>query len=186
MSKVIVESLVYHLSGKTYESRLVYEPGALGRPGLVMAPNWMGIGEGAERIAKEVAEKGYVVLIADLYGQSVRPSNADEAGAAMMPLKNDRGELRRRMQEAWRSCWGSRRRCWSQARSARLASALVAAVHWSWPVPVPICVRRCRSMARWIRQTRRMPSASRARCWCCMGLATRWCQRNSCQHLKTR
>ena len=57
MSKVIVESLVYHLSGRTYESRLVYEPGALGRPGLVMAPNWMGIGEGAERIAKEVAEK---------------------------------------------------------------------------------------------------------------------------------
>jgi hypothetical protein len=26
MSKVIVESLVYHLSGKTYESRLVYAP----------------------------------------------------------------------------------------------------------------------------------------------------------------
>ena len=100
MSKVIVESLVYHLSGKAFESRLVYEPGALGRPGLVMAPNWMGIGEGAERIAKEVAEKGYVVLIADLYGQSVRPSNADEAGVAMMPLKNDRGELRKRMQEA--------------------------------------------------------------------------------------
>ncbi len=33
MSKVIVESLVYHLSGKAFESRLVYEPGALGRPG---------------------------------------------------------------------------------------------------------------------------------------------------------
>ena len=101
MSKVIVESLVYHLSGKAFESRLVYEPGALGRPGLVMAPNWMGIGEGAERIAKEVAEKGYVVLIADLYGQSVRPSNADEAGVAMMPLKNDRALLRKRMQAAF-------------------------------------------------------------------------------------
>ena len=37
MSKVIVESLVYHLAGKTYESRLVHEPGALGRPGLVSA-----------------------------------------------------------------------------------------------------------------------------------------------------
>jgi dienelactone hydrolase len=46
-----------------------------------MAPNWMGIGEGAERIAKEVAEQGYVVLIADLYGQSVRPS---------MPMKPGR------------------------------------------------------------------------------------------------
>lgn len=53
MSKVIVESLVYHLSGKTYESRLVYEPGALGRPGLVMAPNWMGIGEGASALPRK-------------------------------------------------------------------------------------------------------------------------------------
>lgn len=100
MSKVIVESLVHHLSGKTYESRLVYAQGALAQPGLVMAPNWMGIGEGAERIAKEVASQGYVVLIADLYGQSVRPSTADEAGVAMMPLKNDRAELRKRMQAA--------------------------------------------------------------------------------------
>ena len=100
MSKVIVESLVHHLSGKAYESRLAYAPGALPQPGLVMAPNWMGIGEGAERIAKEVASQGYVVLIADLYGQSLRPSNADEAGVAMMPLKSDRGELRKRMEEA--------------------------------------------------------------------------------------
>jgi len=40
-------------------------------------------------------------LIADLYGQTVRPSNADEAGAAMMPLKNDRALLRKRMQAAF-------------------------------------------------------------------------------------
>jgi len=100
MSKAIVESLVYHHAGKAYESRLVYAPGAEAKPALLMAPNWMGIGEGAERIAREVAEKGYVVLIADLYGQSVRPTNADEAGAAMMPLKNDRGELRKRMHAA--------------------------------------------------------------------------------------
>ena len=64
MSKAIVESLVYHHAGKAYESRLVYAPGAEAKPALLMAPNWMGIGEGAERIAREVAEKGYVVLIA--------------------------------------------------------------------------------------------------------------------------
>jgi len=100
MSKVIVESLHYHIAGKAYESRLVHAPGAQPRPALVMAPNWMGIGEGAERIAREVADQGYVVLIADLYGKSVRPANADEAGAAMMPLKNDRAELRKRMEAA--------------------------------------------------------------------------------------
>ena len=100
MSKVIVESQIHHHSGRTYESRLVYSQGAMPQPGLIMAPNWMGIGEGAERIAKEVAAQGYVVLIADLYGQGIRPTNADEASAAMMPLKNDRGELRTRMHEA--------------------------------------------------------------------------------------
>ncbi|MDF2490282.1 MAG: dienelactone hydrolase [Pseudomonas sp.] len=109
MSKVIVESLVYHLGGKTYESRLVHTQGALAQPALVMAPNWMGIGEGAERIAREVAEKGYVVLIADLYGQSVRPVNADQAGAAMMPLKNDRDELRKRMEAALAQLLGQSR-----------------------------------------------------------------------------
>ncbi|MFW3895434.1 dienelactone hydrolase family protein [Pseudomonas bharatica] len=100
MSNVTIESLVYHVGGEAYESRLVYTHGAQPQPALVMAPNWMGIGEGAERIARAVAQKGYVVLIADLYGQSVRPQNAEQAGAAMMPLKNDRAELRKRMQAA--------------------------------------------------------------------------------------
>ncbi|MFP3448939.1 dienelactone hydrolase family protein, partial [Pseudomonas sp. SIMBA_067] len=67
---------------------------------LLMAPNWMGVSAGAEEIAKRVAGQGYVVLVADLYGQSVRPSNGDEAGAAMMPLKNDRPLLNTRMQPA--------------------------------------------------------------------------------------
>jgi len=37
------------------------------------------------------------VCLADLYGQGVRPTNADQALAAMMPLKNDRGLLNKRM-----------------------------------------------------------------------------------------
>ena len=109
MSKVIIESLTYHASGKAFESRLVYAQGALQQPALVMAPNWMGITEGAERIAKEVASRGYVVLLADLYGQGVRPSNADEAVAAMMPLKNDRQQLRTRMNEALAQLLGQSR-----------------------------------------------------------------------------
>ena len=52
---------------------------------------------GAEDIAKAVAAEGYVVLIADVYGQTVRPQNADEALAAMMPLKDDRALLRKRL-----------------------------------------------------------------------------------------
>ena len=102
MSQVTVRSVVYQVDGQTYESRLVFDTSHEGvRPGLLMAPNWMGVSTGAEKIAESVAAKGYVVLIADLYGQSVRPKNADEAGAAMMPLKNDRALLRKRMQAAF-------------------------------------------------------------------------------------
>jgi dienelactone hydrolase len=102
MSQVTVYSVVYQLDGQSYESRLAFDADHKGpRPGLLMAPNWMGISAGAEAIAKSVAAKGYVVLIADLYGQSVRPQNGDEAGAAMMPLKSDRGLLRQRMQAAF-------------------------------------------------------------------------------------
>ena len=102
MSQVTLRSVVYQVDGQSYESRLAFDVSHKGaRPGLLMAPNWMGVSAGAEQIAEAVAAKGYVVLVADLYGQTVRPSNADEAGAAMMPLKNDRALLRKRMQAAF-------------------------------------------------------------------------------------
>jgi dienelactone hydrolase len=101
MSTITVESLSYDIDGTAFESRLVFDADIKSpRPGLVMAPNWMGVSAGAERIAQAVASQGYVVLLADLYGQAVRPQNADEALAAMMPIKNDRGLLRTRMQAA--------------------------------------------------------------------------------------
>lgn len=52
MNAVVIESLVYQLDGKPYESRLLYAPGSGAQPGLIMAPNWMGVGAGAEAIAR--------------------------------------------------------------------------------------------------------------------------------------
>lgn len=100
-NNVTVRSVVHEIDGQPFESRLVYDASASQlRPGLVMAPNWMGISQGAEDIAKAVAGQGYVVLLADLYGQGVRPANADEAAQAMTVLKDDRLKLRKRMQAA--------------------------------------------------------------------------------------
>lgn len=100
MSNVTVQSVVYQIDGQSYESRLVFGDAAKPAPGLVMAPNWMGVSAGAEEIARQVAAQGYVVLLADLYGQHNRPSNSDEAAAAMTPLKDDRVLLNKRMQAA--------------------------------------------------------------------------------------
>ena len=102
MKSISVSAVAWQIDGQPYEGHLAFDPSREDRlPGLLMAPNWMGISAGAEEIAKSVAEQGYVVLIADLYGPGTRPSNADQAGAAMMPLKNDRALLRKRMWAAY-------------------------------------------------------------------------------------
>ena len=102
MKSISVSAVAWQIDGQPYEGHLAFDPSREDPlPGLLMAPNWMGISAGAEEIAKSVAEQGYVVLIADLYGPGTRPSNADQAGAAMMPLKNDRALLRKRMWAAY-------------------------------------------------------------------------------------
>ena len=49
MSQITVRSVAYQIDGQSYESRLAFDADHKGpRPGLLMAPNWMGVGAGAE------------------------------------------------------------------------------------------------------------------------------------------
>jgi len=53
MSQVTVRSVVYQIDGQAYEGRLAFDAEhKAARPGLLMAPNWMGVSAGAEDIAK--------------------------------------------------------------------------------------------------------------------------------------
>lgn len=77
---------------------LIYDEDDSGlRPGIVMAPNMMGITASNIGHAMRIAEQGYVVLIADLYG--IQPKNADQATAAMNSLRYMPDE-RKRMKAA--------------------------------------------------------------------------------------
>lgn len=99
MSQISVQPVAYSLDGQAFEGQLLFDAAIRApRPGLLMAPNWLGVSQGALDLARKVAERGYVVLVADLYGKDVRPNGPEQAGAAMMPLKNDRALLRKRMQ----------------------------------------------------------------------------------------
>lgn len=92
------------------------------RPGLVMVPNWMGVGDLAVERAKEIAGDDYVVLVADVYGTDVRPTNAEEAGAAARGAYADGGTtLRARANEAVRVLR-------AQAGSTPLDAAKVGAI----------------------------------------------------------
>lgn len=73
------------------------------RPGLVMVPNWLGVNADAVEKAKAIAGGDYVVLVADVYGKAIRPTNAKEAGAAAKGAFADGGVLlRARANEAVR------------------------------------------------------------------------------------
>src|SRR6478609_800480 len=79
----ITKKIDYIVGGKPMQSILVYDDAVkTPRPGLVMTPDWLGMNDNQIALAKQIAGKDYVILVADVYGAAVRPKNADEAGAA--------------------------------------------------------------------------------------------------------
>ena len=98
---MVSRPLDYEVGGKKMQSVLVYDDAAsTPRPGLVMTPDWLGITPDNLALAKRIAGKDYVILVADVYGAEVRPKNADEAGAATKAMYDDRATLRARINGA--------------------------------------------------------------------------------------
>lgn len=98
---MVVKPISYTVDKTRFAGHLVYDDASKAlRPGLVMVPNWMGETESAIERAKEVAASDYVVLVADMYGEGVRPKDAKEARAQVGALYADRASLRARISEA--------------------------------------------------------------------------------------
>ncbi len=98
---VVDEPVVYQIDDQAFEGRLVYDDSVSGpRPGLLMVPDWLGVSENALTQARLVASDQYVVFVADMYGQSLRPGNAQEAAAAAGEVRADRALMRKRARAA--------------------------------------------------------------------------------------
>lgn len=101
-AKVVVKPVDWTLDGTTFKSQLIYDDAVKAkRPGLVMVPNWYGVGDTAVEKAKKIAGKDYVILLTDMYGEGVRPKNDDEAKAAIGPLYGNRALMRKRIDKAF-------------------------------------------------------------------------------------
>lgn len=86
----------WRIGDQEFSGMLVYDDAQRGRrPGLVMFPNWMGVGADALAMARTVAGRDYVVLVADVYGRDVRPRNDKEALAAVRAAYGDGGKTLR-------------------------------------------------------------------------------------------
>jgi dienelactone hydrolase len=97
-AKMVEKPVEWTQDGTTFHGVLVYDDAvATKRPGLVMVPNWYGVNDGAIKKAEGIAGKDYVILVTDMYGEKIRPTNDDQAKAATKPLYTDRALMRKRI-----------------------------------------------------------------------------------------
>ncbi|HEX7386990.1 MAG TPA: dienelactone hydrolase family protein [Castellaniella sp.] len=119
---MIQEPVTWTLNGTHFKGVLVYDNASQAkRPGLVMVPNWTGVNDLAIAKAERIAGKDYVILLADMYGEHVRPTNTAEAQAAVKPLYADRPLMRARIAAAYAQLKG-------QAAQAPIDPARLAAI----------------------------------------------------------
>jgi dienelactone hydrolase len=91
------ETVEYKQGEALLEGFLVYDDALAGKhPGVLVIHDWLGISEVTQMRAKQLAELGYVVLAADIYGKGIRPANAQEAQTEAMKYYKDRTLLRDR------------------------------------------------------------------------------------------
>lgn len=96
---IIREPIAHEGPGGSFEALAVRDCHAPGsRPGILLIPNVLGPKEADFATAERVAALGYVVLVADLYGQGNRPTRSDpQMRRFMEALLADRDLLRRRL-----------------------------------------------------------------------------------------
>ena len=98
---MVTKQVGYKVGGKEMQSVLVYDDAVkTPRPGLVMAPDWLGMNDNQIALAKQIAGKDYVILVADVYGADVRPKTPEEAGNATKNMYDHRADLRARIDAA--------------------------------------------------------------------------------------
>jgi dienelactone hydrolase len=95
---VQTKTIEYKQGDTTLEGVLVWDDAVTGpRPGVLVVHQWLGLTNYEKHRAEMLAQLGYVAFCADIYGQGVRPKNAQDAGAEATKYKTDRALLRARV-----------------------------------------------------------------------------------------
>jgi len=98
LQEIVVE---YDDAGRRCRGVVMRERSALERrPGVVLFPDARGLGETAKASARRLAEHGFVVLVADLYGQATYAAELPRALELMNALRADPVRWRGRAEAA--------------------------------------------------------------------------------------
>ena len=98
----LVEKAVEYAEGDaTPEGFHVYDDASDGeRPGILIIHQWTGLTDYAKGRARQLAELGYNVFAADIYGKGVRPATREESAQQATIYRKDRTLMRNRANAA--------------------------------------------------------------------------------------
>lgn len=100
-AEVKFETIEYKAGETTCEGMLVWDDKlSARRPGVLIAHQWKGLTDYEKKRAEMLAQLGYAVFCADVYGKGVRATNPKDAGALASKYKGDRPLLRERINAA--------------------------------------------------------------------------------------
>jgi dienelactone hydrolase len=98
---IVFKPVEYKDGDTVLQGLSVYDDSITGkRPAVLVVHQWMGLGDYEKKRAEMLAQLGYNVFAADIYGKGVRPKNFQEAGSMATKYKSDRPLLRSRVRAA--------------------------------------------------------------------------------------
>jgi dienelactone hydrolase len=89
---MVEKKVSYQVNGRAFEGVIVYDDSAKGkRPAVFMQPDWKGVCADTIAMARTVAGRDYVVLMADMFGQGYgdKPKTQEELRAGMLAVHRD-------------------------------------------------------------------------------------------------
>lgn len=91
------EMLTYEADGLTMHSHFYVDTAKAGRrPGILVFPEALGLGEQAKSRAVALAELGYAALACDLHGEGLLVDSIDPARALLEPIRGNSPRIRAR------------------------------------------------------------------------------------------
>jgi dienelactone hydrolase len=95
-AEIRTETVEYKDGDTVLEGYIAYDAKlAAKRPGILVVPDWLGVGPNVKKTAEKLAAMGYTALAADIYGKGIRPDQKT-AGQVAGKWKSDRPALRKR------------------------------------------------------------------------------------------
>ena len=96
-----VESIFYSVAGLSCRGALIWDESVRApRPLLLMAPNWRGVIKPAIETGQMLANEGYVVFVADMFGEGNGPVGTEDPMEFLRPIMSDTPAMRRRINAA--------------------------------------------------------------------------------------